>query len=391
MEDLVKTLILPAPSPEPETDGKTRPPAKNGFFGTGGRGRSGSTDGGNSGMSTPVGGGRGGGGGSVGGSRHGVPSVAVVTPDGGKGDGYLLSNGLAGGGSRNGKGKEGAGGEGVGVGVGQALSPVQEELLAWLEALAVSSARQALQGDHNQHLQQQQQGLGGSGGGGGGDLSWDRLSLSPSVSSLPSLANGGRLSNNNSSGSSSSSHNSSNGGVGGSPMGLGWGGEGAAGNGVNFAVGSLSGGGDWSRVEVLLRMLGVVAKAFTLRLNPAVAGGGGGCAAGWGGGEGGGGGSESFYKSGRRAEIVPLEGGGVGVGTGAMDVLVELLPALPPAKRELQRSAAVLVGGLAEWLARRPRSLEPALQFVLKVLQLEEEGVVEGEASMRDKGHDHVR
>eukprot|EP00904_Undaria_pinnatifida_P009295 jgi/Undpi1/5496/HiC_scaffold_2.g00775.m1 len=300
VEDLVKTLILPAPSPEPETDGKTRPPAKNGFFGTGGRGRSGSTDGGNSGMSTPVGGGRGGGGGSVGGSWHRVPSVAVVTPDGGKGDGYLLSNGLAGGVSRNAKGKEGAGGEGAGVGVGQALSPVQEELLAWLEALAVSSARQALQGDHNQHLQQQQQGLGGSGGGGGGDLSWDRLSLSPSVSSLPSLANG------------------------------------------------------------------------------------------WGGGEGGGGGSESFYKSERRAEIVPLEGGVVGVGTGAMDVLVELLPALPPAKRELQRSAAVLVGGLAEWLARRPRSLEPALQFVLKVLQLGEEGVVGGEASMHDKGHDHV-
>lgn len=72
-----------------------------------------------------------------------------------------------------------------------------------------------------------------------------------------------------------------------------------------------------------------------------------------------------------------------------MEALVDMLPVLPPALRELQRSAAVLVGGLARWLSRRPRALEPALQSVLGMLGLEEGGR-RGEASMRDKGEDHV-
>ncbi|CAN0239302.1 unnamed protein product, partial [Scytosiphon promiscuus] len=89
--------------------------------------------------------------------------------------------------------------------------------------------------------------------------------------------------------------------------------------------------------------------------------------------------------------VVPADCGGVaGRGTGATEALVEMLPALPPSRRELQRSAAVLVGGLAAWLARRPRSLEPALQSVLGVLGLEEGGGRDGQVSMRDKGEDHV-
>lgn len=75
----------------------------------------------------------------------------------------------------------------------------------------------------------------------------------------------------------------------------------------------------------------------------------------------------------------------------ALQAVVQALPALPPRMRELQRSVAVLVGGLAPWIARRPRCLEPALNAVLGALSLEEDGASKSEVSMRDKGEDHVR
>lgn len=75
----------------------------------------------------------------------------------------------------------------------------------------------------------------------------------------------------------------------------------------------------------------------------------------------------------------------------ALEAIVHALPALPPRVRELQRSVAVLVGGLAPWLARWPRCLEPALNAVLGALGLEEDGVSKSEVSMREKGEDHVR
>lgn len=114
------------------------------------------------------------------------------------------------------------------------------------------------------------------------------------------------------------------------------------------------GGADWPRVEVLLRLLSAVAKALVLR------------------------------------DVSLVGVGPPGTGTRApVEVLVEMLPRLPP-RRDLQKSAAVLIGESAEWLARRPRVLESALNTLLGVMSLEEEGSGEGEVSMRDKGDDHV-
>lgn len=145
------------------------------------------------------------------------------------------------------------------------------------------------------------------------------------------------------------------------------------------------GDGGWADVEVVLRMLSAVTRALDLRdACPVPAGTGNGTAA-------------APLADGHVA-IVPAEGGGGGGppggssgggGTGATEALVAMLPELPRGRRELQRSAAVLVGALAAWLARRPRSLEPALKTVLAVLGLEEGGGG-GECSMRDKGEDHV-
>lgn len=133
-------------------------------------------------------------------------------------------------------------------------------------------------------------------------------------------------------------------------------------------------GGDWADVEVVLRMLSAVTRALDLRDA---------CPA-------------TVPTAAAAAVIVPTEGGntggggGGGSGTGATEALVAMLPELPHEGRELQRSATVLVGALANWLARRPGSLEPALQTVLGALGLEEAGGGRGEPSMRDKGEDHV-
>lgn len=197
--------------------------------------------------------------------------------------------------------------------------PVQRDLLAWLEGLGESSAREALHMDRVSGQQQQQQ--------------------QQHCPSLPCVGADGALLTR----------------------------DGGSGGGGGGGSAQRLEGGDWAKVEVLLRMVGAVARALTSRDSLAVEGAG----------------SENGDGSGARVPVVvPREG------AGAMEALVAMLPALPPV-RELQRSAAVLVGGLAGWLARRPGSLEPALRTVLGVLRLEE-GDAKGAPSMRDKGEDHV-
>ncbi|CAM9973938.1 unnamed protein product [Sphacelaria rigidula] len=77
-------------------------------------------------------------------------------------------------------------------------------------------------------------------------------------------------------------------------------------------------------------------------------------------------------------------------GNSALEAIVHALPALPSRARELQISVAVLVGGLAPWLARRPGCLEPALNAALGALELDEEAASKAEVSMREKGGNHV-
>ncbi|CBJ31043.1 conserved unknown protein [Ectocarpus siliculosus] len=269
-------------------------------------------------------------------------ATAAVTPDGSR-----RSNSDGGGSAssrRRSLGEDGAGMEMV-------LSPVQSGLLEWLEGLAASSTREALQ----EQQQRRYSGTSSNGTTGGG--------LDGSISS------GG------SGGADPSATAQAGGGEGGGAL-------------LDGAAGGGGGGGDWSGVEVALRMLSAVTKAINLRdfcspspssPAPALLGGAGTN------------GDAATAAAAAFRVYVPADGGVVGDGgrgTGATEALVEMLPSLPPGRRELQRSAAVLVGGLAAWLARRPRSLEPALQSVLGVLGLEEEGG--GQAFMRDKGEDHV-
>ncbi|CAN0236553.1 unnamed protein product, partial [Ectocarpus sp. 4 AP-2014] len=271
-------------------------------------------------------------------------ATAAVTPDGSR-----RSNSDGGGsasGRRRSLGEDGAG-------MDMVLSPVQSGLLEWLEGLAATSTREALQ----EQQQRRYSGPSSNGTTGGG--------LDGSINS------GG------SGGADPSATAQAGGREGGGAL-------------LHGAAGGGGRGGDWSGVEVALRMLSAVTKAINLRdfcspspssAAPVLLGGAdtngdaattaAAAAAFWG--------------------YVPADSGVVGDGgrgTGATEALVEMLPSLPPGRRELQRSAAVLVGGLATWLARRPRSLEPALQSVLGVLGLEEEGG--SQAFMRDKGEDHV-
>lgn len=155
---------------------------------------------------------------------------------------------------------------------------------------------------------------------------------------------------------------------------------------------------DWALVEVLLRMLSAVSKAV-VRGDACYAGGG--CQ--YGGWEPGGIGREALERDsleGGPGTASPLqrslEGpGGDGRGSeAALEALVDALPALPVGLRQLQRSAVVLIGGLGPWLAKRARSTESALKSLLNCLALAEEGAGQEphrEASMREKGEEHVR
>lgn len=425
MQELLQTLILPPPPEEPPkgggrgstgggADAGTPPPSNKRGSRDGHAGGSpipftsgvGVSKGAGGAMSSPSGSG---GGGGVGDRSYyssspssscsfSSASVPVVTPDGSggggsrAGNGYYNNNGTAGGnppphprprgGSLTMGNEEGGGSpspflstvvaareeqDRSGAGGGgwaplPLLSPVQSELLEWLEGLAASSAREALHKDQQQQQQQQQ----------------PAAALHP-ASSAPS--NGVHANANGTRGLSSSSSSAE------APEAP----RGAAGIGKGGVLSSDGGGGagaggDWALVEVLLRVLSAVTRALSIRDEVSS------CSAAAVAGVGGGGNREDGG-----IPVVPrgdppggwAEAGG-GYGAGAMDALVETLPALPPI-RELQRSAAVLVGGLAAWLARRPRNLEPALQTLLCVLRLEEEGAVKGAtASMRDKGEDHV-
>lgn len=272
-------------------------------------------------------------------------ATAAVTPDGSR-----RSNSDGGGsasGRRRSLGEDGAG-------MDMALSPVQSGLLEWLEGVAASSSREALE-------QQQQR----------------RYSGTSSNGTTPGGGLDGSINSSSGGGAAPSATSQAVGGEGGGAL-L----DGAAGRG---------GGEDWSGVEVALRMLSAVTKAINLRdfCSPSPSSSAAPAAAALLGGAGPNGDAATAAAAFRGH--IPADGGvvgGGGRGMGATEALVEMLPSLPPGRRELQRSAAVLVGGLAAWLARRPRSLEPALRSVLGVLGLEEEEG--GQAFMRDKGEDHV-
>ncbi|CAN0094993.1 unnamed protein product, partial [Ectocarpus fasciculatus] len=278
-------------------------------------------------------------------SLSSVGAAAVVTPDGSRRSNSDGGGGITSGGRRRSLGEDGAG-------MDMVLSPVQSGLLEWLEGLAASSAREALQ-------QQQQRRYSGT-------------------------------SSNGTTGGLDGSISSSGGGGGPDPSAT----TQAVGEGGGALLDGAAGGGDWSGVEVALRMLGAVTKAINLRdcCSPPPSSAAPAAAAALLGGAGANGDAVTAAAAAPFRGLVPADGGvvgGGGRGTGATEALVEMLPSLPPGRRELQRSAAVLVGGLAAWLARRPRSLEPALQSVLGVLGLEEEEGG-GQAFMRDKGEDHV-
>lgn len=275
-------------------------------------------------------------------SRH--SSATVVTPDSSSRTGGSYSDAVG----RRTSVEEARGGGGAAwagaaeevVGVTVTLSPVQAGLLEWLEGLAASSTREALEKDYNRRQQQQQH-------------QEDEEQRQRRKSAGGRAGNAGEET-----------------------------GE-AAGSRRGGAAEGLPPGGDWPGVEVVLRMLSAVTKALNIRdcsPPPGAAAGTATDAA-----------AVAAYRG--HIAVVPADGGGpaAGRGTGATEALVDMLPALPSSRRELQRSAAVLVGGLAAWLARRPRSLEPALQSVLGVLGLEEGGGTgDGGVSMRDKGEDHV-
>lgn len=217
---------------------------------------------------------------------------------------------------------------------GSALSLVQADLLSWLETFAAASTLEALTFETF--------GVGerGVGGGGGGASKGHATMVTQSEGTAAALTSLSRFDH----------------------LADGKMFPGADGRLTPAAFGR---GDKWTRVEVLLLVLSAVAKAFVIRD----------CSNGTG--------SPNCF-------VPPPDGGGVGEQTGALEAVVAALPALPPRKRELQRSVAVMVGGLAPWLARRPGSLEPALKAVVGAFELEEEGALEGEIVMRDKGEEHV-
>ncbi|CAN0239242.1 unnamed protein product, partial [Scytosiphon promiscuus] len=106
------------------------------------------------------------------------------------------------------------------------LSPVQAGLLEWLEGLAASSAREALEKDHNRRQQQLQQ---------GDEEQRRRRQLSAGGSSGAGVLGGGA------------------------------GEETGEAAGTPGAADGLPPGGDWAGVEVVLRMLSAVTKALNIR------------------------------------------------------------------------------------------------------------------------------
>ena len=391
VEDLMQTLILPPPAPS-ERDKAT--------FGNGGGG------GANSRFLPPPSLASGSGdsfdassmsdnsldAGELHSRRHSYPSArarrarpstpVIVTPDGSRSSAVGSSKGTEGGVTKRrsvsfaiGPGAPGEGGQKGGGWEGAEfsaafsaafsatekevfLSPVQADLLTWLGGIAAASTREALynhrQCEHHQQLS--------STSAHNGTFVCGEF-VGPRAGTVATSVAGFRQEH---------------------------GGEGGCGTpAVGTGTAAAAAAADWPRVEVLLRMLSVVARALTLRDFPSVRGIG---VNGVWGGSGMANGGYGEDVAGRFPVVVPREAGmsvpGEGVGS-AMETLVETLPALP-IMRELQRSAAVFIGASAEWLARRPRALEPALQTVLGALRLEEEGRGSGEASMRDKGEDHV-